>query len=37
MDETSIWQKLGWMILIWSASIAALGAVTFVIRLWIVP
>jgi hypothetical protein len=39
MDEPAeqgpLWQRLGWMVLIWAASIAVLGFVAYVIRLWI--
>ena len=27
------WKKLGWLILIWSASVAALGVVAYLLRL----
>jgi hypothetical protein len=27
--------RIGWMLLIWAASVATLGAVAFVIRQWI--
>jgi hypothetical protein len=30
-----LWKRLGWMVLIWTASVAALGAVAFVLRLWL--
>jgi hypothetical protein len=29
------WKKLSWMLLIWSASVALLAAVSFVLRLWL--
>ncbi|WP_205478941.1 DUF2474 domain-containing protein [Sphingomonas arenae] len=29
------WKKLGWLVLIWAASVAVLGAVAFVIRSWL--
>jgi hypothetical protein len=35
MEPRSIWSRLGWVLLIWAASVAALGAVAFVIRLWL--
>ena len=35
MDERPLWSRLGWMLLIWAASVAALGAVAFLLRLWI--
>lgn len=28
----SIWKRLGWMVVIWSASVASLGAVAFLLR-----
>jgi len=30
-----LWKRLAWLILIWSASVAALGAVSLVLRLWL--
>jgi hypothetical protein len=27
------WKKLGWLVLIWSASVAALGAAAFLLKL----
>lgn len=35
--EPPLWQRLAWMAGIWAASVAALGVVTYVIRLWIAP
>lgn len=30
-----LWRRIGWMAAIWAMSVAALGAVAFVLRLWI--
>jgi hypothetical protein len=35
LSERPLWQRLGWMLLIWSASVAALGAAAWTIRLWL--
>lgn len=29
----SIWKRLGWMVVIWSASVVSLGIVAFLLRL----
>ncbi len=36
-NERSLWQKLGWMALIWAASVLTLAAVGGLIRLAIQP
>ena len=33
--QTSLWRRMGWLALIWAGSVAALGLVAFVIRLWL--
>lgn len=33
-EDRPWWQKLGWLILIWAASVAALGLVAFFLRLF---
>jgi len=35
LSEGPLWQRLGWMFLIWAASVTALGAVAWMIRLWL--
>jgi hypothetical protein len=34
---TSWWQRVAWLIAIWLASVAALAAVSGVLRLWLKP
>jgi hypothetical protein len=36
-ETPSVWKRLGWMLLIWSASVAALGALSLILRLWLKP
>jgi len=32
-DDSPWWKKLGWLVLIWSASVAALGIVALLLKL----
>jgi hypothetical protein len=34
-DDEPLWKRLGWMGVIWSASVCALGIVAYAIRAWI--
>jgi hypothetical protein len=32
-----LWKRLGWLVVIWSASVAAMLAVSGLLRLWLKP
>lgn len=34
-ERAPLWKRLGWMALIWAGSVTAIGAVAYVLRLWI--
>jgi hypothetical protein len=34
-DPGPLWKRLGWFVLLWAASVLALSAVAYLIRLWI--
>ena len=33
--KAPLWQQLGWLVIIWVASVAVLGAVALLIRIWL--
>jgi Protein of unknown function (DUF2474) len=35
IEQRPLWSRLGWLVLIWAASVAVLGAVAFVIKAWL--
>lgn len=34
-ETKPLWQRLGWMVAIWVTSVTALGAVAYLLRLWL--
>ena len=36
-DPAPFWKRLGWMVMIWAASVTALGIVAGAIRWWLKP
>jgi Protein of unknown function (DUF2474) len=37
LPEAPLWQRLAWMAALWAGSVAVIGAVAFVLRLWLAP
>jgi hypothetical protein len=33
-EKKPMWQRLGWLVLIWAGSVLALGAVSYLLRLF---
>ncbi|GEM_PF-478122 len=36
-EESPLWKRLAWMAAIWAGSVATLGVVAWLLRLWIAP
>ena len=36
-DRQPLWKRLGWMLLLWLASVAALSLVALLLRHWLQP
>jgi len=36
-DDAPLWQRLAWLATIWVASVLALGAVAYLLRIWLSP
>lgn len=38
-EKTSspLWKRLAWMAAIWTMSVAVIGAVAYILRLWLAP
>jgi hypothetical protein len=35
IERRPLWSRLAWLVLIWAASVAVLGIVTFLIKTWL--
>jgi Protein of unknown function (DUF2474) len=35
IEQRPLWSRLAWMVVIWAASVAFLGAIAFLIRTWL--
>jgi hypothetical protein len=35
IEQRPLWSRLAWMVVIWAASVAFLGATAFLIRTWL--
>lgn len=37
VTNSPLWRRLAWMVAIWAMSVAVLGVVGYILRLWLAP
>lgn len=36
-ENSPLWKRLAWMAALWAASVTVIGAVAFLLRMWLAP